>query len=387
MQLGAASPNASQSRPLGGNTTDPSTSQHQQLLIDEPRVEVHELHRHDGMASISASASNALQQKWGNHEEDDLFVDHEFPNAQSDRPIELNEGDRGSLRALNGLLWLRPNEIVQRIQQQQLKAHRASRPQQQQQQQDQQIQQQTEKTAILFSSVRIASTVAYGILASHAFAAVASGLAASNPPAIRDALLHPEHWRSGIFRVAFFRSGERELVSIDTRLPCRLAQQPKEHSRRSRCSSRVSSSETWRSRSGTRKETVSTTSARDPDGNVAAGSVAGVEGTDDTAGPLSFSSHTTIAKQKTKRSDRNILEATEAQTVSGDPPIEFAAFSLGNCFLTCVARGADVEKDNILPDRHYTIIDVVRVRILNSLTAPKTLLATDHFPLWPFNLV
>lgn len=90
MQSGAASPNASQSRPLGGNTTDPSTSQHQQLLIDEPRVEVHELHRHDGMASISASASNALQQKWGNHEEDDLFVDHEFPNAQSDRPIELN---------------------------------------------------------------------------------------------------------------------------------------------------------------------------------------------------------------------------------------------------------------------------------------------------------
>lgn len=80
-------------------------------------------------------------------------------------------------------------------------------------------------------------------------------------------------------------------------------------------------------------------------------------------------------------------ESKRAIALAGSVLAGLRAFSLGNCFLTCVARGADVEKDNILPDRHYTIIDVVRVRILNSLTAPKTLLATDHFPLWPFNLV
>lgn len=50
--------------------------------------------------------------------------------------------------------------------------------------------------------------------------------------------------------------------------------------------------------------------------------------------------------------------------LEGPPPVGvlLRAFNLGGCFLTCVARGADLEKDNILPDRHYTIVDVVRVR-------------------------
>lgn len=98
---------------------------------------------------------------------------------------------------LKELLWVRPDEIVQRIQQQQCKAQRVSRPQPQQQQlQEKPMQlQQPEKTAILFSSNRIASTVAQGILPSHAFAAAASGLAASNPRLIREALVHPQEWR------------------------------------------------------------------------------------------------------------------------------------------------------------------------------------------------
>lgn len=97
---------------------------------------------------------------------------------------------------MKGLLWVRPDEIVQRIHKQQSKAQRASRPQQQQQPQEQSMQQeQAEKTAILFSNNRIASTVAQGILPSHAFAGAASGLAASNPRVIREALVHPQEWR------------------------------------------------------------------------------------------------------------------------------------------------------------------------------------------------
>lgn len=108
--------------------------------------------------------------------------------------MQENEGEApGAL--LKGLFWRRPDDIVLHMQRQQAKAQRSSRPQQREQEQQQLHQQHPDKAAILFSSSRPASTVAQGLLPSHAFAGAISGLAVSNPGVIRYALLHPGQWR------------------------------------------------------------------------------------------------------------------------------------------------------------------------------------------------
>ncbi|CDJ54271.1 hypothetical protein EBH_0038380 [Eimeria brunetti] len=271
--------------------------------------------------SFATCACRALLQNDGACGKDGLFEDSEFPLVQSNNSFQSHDNGGESADILKGLLWVRPDEIVQRIQRQQSKAQRTSRPQQQQQQQEQPIQQQQpEKTAILFSNSRIASTVAPGILPSHAFSAAASGLAASNPRVIGAALVHPQEWRArGIFCAAFFRSGRREVVSIDTRLPCRLSQQSKEHTRRSRCSSRSGGTEGRRSRSSTRKGTTTPGIAQSSEAGAAAAAAGDSEGTHDAA-----AGHSHSAKQKNKRSERGPVEAPDAQAGTGEPPIEFA---------------------------------------------------------------
>lgn len=273
----------------------------------------------------SACACKALLQDPGTWGEDDLYEDSTFPRVLSDDSLQPSENGEKPSEFVKGLLWVRPDEIVQRIHKQQSKAQRASRPQQQQQPQEQSMQQeQAEKTAILFSNNRIASTVAQGILPSHAFAGAASGLAASNPRVIREALVHPQEWRArGIFCAAFFRSGEREVVSVDTRLPCRLAQQPKEHNRRSRCASRSGGSENRKIRSSTRKGTI-WAGATQPanEGSIGNTAAAGADVKQDAAaGQESPTVHSNAAKQKNIRNQR---EPAETQAGCSEPAIDFA---------------------------------------------------------------
>ncbi|CDI87417.1 Calpain-1 catalytic subunit, related [Eimeria praecox] len=269
------------------------------VLTREPQQQHHQLAQEHN--SLPTCACKALLQS---SEEGGLLEDPEFPRPQSGDSTQPPENGGQPADILKGLLWVRPDEIVQRIQRQQSKAQRASRPPPQQQQQEQPAQQQqAEKTAVLFSNNRIASTVAQGILPSHAFAAAASGLAASNPRVIKEALVHPQEWR-----FSHCHAFEEVWLPLLEKAYAKFLGS---------------------------YEAVAQRAFRD----IAVDLTGGI-----------------VEEREIQCFDAAVLWAKLRK-----------AFNVGGCFLSCLARGADVEKDNILPDRHYTIVDVVRVEELRLL--------------------
>lgn len=154
--------------------------------------------------------------------------------------------------------------------------------------------------------------------------------------------MKPLHWylyvslcrcsARGIFCAAFFRGSQREVVSVDTRLPCRLSQQPKEHTRRSRCCSRAGGIEGHRARRSTRKGTVAPGAVQPLDegsgsGAAAAAAPAEAEGTQPdaaVAGQQSHHAHLGGTKQKNKRGERCSVDPAHTQADGADSPVEFA---------------------------------------------------------------
>ncbi|XP_026192454.1 uncharacterized protein LOC34618146 [Cyclospora cayetanensis] len=329
--------------------------------------------------------------------DDGLYEDAEFPGNPPVPSLKPPGSEGEPPGILKGLLWRRPDEIVFSMQHQQAKSHQTSRLQQQQRNSAQEqlfSQPHAERRAILFNSSRPASTVVQGLLPSHAFAAAASGLAISHPLAIREALIHPQHWRArGLFCVAFFRSGEREVVCIDTRLPCRRSQQLKEHNRQSRRSTKGSSSEARKSRSSNGKGTLLRAAPlKECPPNCATSAALQIQ---EGNSQLCSSKRISSVSPNSENGYRCTLDSTEAQADATDSLIEFAfthchafeevwlpllekayakflgsyeavaqrAFCTGGCFISSIARGTATEKE-ILSNRQYTVVDVVRVEEL-----------------------